>query len=170
MAKAKNPQHPASGPRLTDGMKLALGIALNEVFVENVEAAVEDAHDLLHGGDLGATYQGFHRGVLDPAGVARHLRDLNLWVTSEHVAKLFASATPTSTVADVGCDLVDAVSLAAGIELAEAILRIAIDEQDFVPARTRPWLDVLAPYGARLAAKIEREDADEEPDLAGDLG
>lgn len=168
MAKSKVTK--AAGPaRLTEGMKLALGIALNEVFVENIEAAVEDAHELLGSGDLGATYQGFHRGVLSSTQVAAHLRDLNLWVTAEHVAKTFSAASDTDSVANVGCDLVDAVGLAAGIELAEAILRIAIDEADFVPARTRPWLDVLAPYGAKLAEKIANDDSDEEEDLAGAL-
>ncbi len=167
-AKKTNAKKTGKGG-LSEGMKTAFSIAANEIFYENVGEAVEDPKGLLKSGDLGATYQSFHRGVLDEAGAAKVLTDLAPWLTPSLVAKTLARAKGDSA-ADFGCDLVDAVALSAGVEIAEAILQIAIGKESSVNARLEPWLEPIRTLAKRLAAKIEANDTDEEEDVATSFG
>lgn len=163
-AKKTNTKKSAKGG-LSEGMKTAFSIAANEIFYENVAEAVENPKALLRSGDLGATCQSFHRGVLDEKGASKVLEDLAPWLTPSLVTKTLARAKGDSA-ADFGCDLVDAVALAAGVEIAEAILQLAIGKESSVNARLEPWLEPIRTLAKRLAAKIEANDTDEEEDVA----
>ena len=152
-------------PELTEGEKTAFMIAANEVFFENVTRAVEDAGELLESGDLGATYQGFHRGLLDAETAAARLDSLEAWVTAPLVRKVLARAQ-SSSAADFGCDLVDEVTLAAGIDLAEAVLLIALGRDGEVEPAVQPYLAHIRALAARLTEKIASHDTNEEEDVA----
>ena len=154
------PASPADGS-CSEGVKVALAIALDELFVENVSMAVEAPEALLDGGQLGVTCQGYHRGALDAAAAAAMLRDLSPWISGDLVAETLTLGGASSAL-DLACDLVDAAGIAAGVELATAIVRLALSQHDRVPPRARPLLAMLAPYAARLAAKIEAGDTTEE--------
>ncbi len=146
---------------LSDGKRVALAIALDELFVENVVDAVERPADLLARGTLCATCQGYHRGLLDAAGAAAMLRDLAPWLSPDLVIDVLERARGASA-ADLGCDLVDAAGIAAGADLARAIVCLATDQPLLVPERASDWVAILAPYADRLAAKIASRDTSEE--------
>lgn len=156
-----------SKSRLPDGMKTAFMIAANEIFFENVEAAVDNPRALLKSGDIGATYQDFHRGVLDEKGAAKVLVDLAPWLTPRLVSNTLAKVKKGLSAADFGCDLVDAAALAASIEIAEAILQLAIGNESAVNERVKPWLEPIQKLATRLEAKIEANDTDEDEEIAG---
>lgn len=162
--KASTAEKAGAPKKLPPGIETALMIAANEIFYENVGQAVEEPDELLESGDIGATYQGFHRGVVDAAGAAKILEDVTPWITPKLVVGTLTRAAGDSA-ADFGCDLVDAVTLVAGIEMAEAIVLLALDREDDVGERVRPWLPRLRSLGAHLAAKMKAGDTDEEEDV-----
>lgn len=156
-------------PELPAGIGLAFCIAANEVFFENIEAAVESPKELIKSGDLGSTYQGFAEGELDETSATQQLADLSAWMTPK-IEKAVEKRNPTRTAAQLAGAKLDAVSLIAAVEIAEAILWVALKREKKLSERTLPYLEVLRPLGALLAEKIENEDTTEEEDTASWFG
>ncbi len=163
--KPTKPAKAAPSKKLPPGIETALMIAANEVFYENVGQAVEEPEELLESGDIGSTYQGFHRGVVDAEGAAKILGDVAPWITPKLVVGMLAKARSDDSAADFGCDLVDEVTLSAGIDMAEAIILLALGREGDVNEHLEPYLPRLRPLGAHLAAKMEAGDTDEEEDV-----
>ena len=161
---AQGPKKKAT-PALSQGLKTAFAIAANEVFYEWVSEAVEHPRRLLKSGDLGSSYQGFHGGLLDAQGAARVLDGgLAPWLTPPLVTRTLAASR--GSAADLGCALVDAVTLAAGVEIAEAILLVALGREAELGAHLAPLLPHIRPLADRLASKIEEQDTDEDEEIA----
>jgi len=154
-----------AAPQLSQGLKTAFAIAANEVFFEWVSEAVEHPKRLLKSGDLGSTYQGFHGGLLDAEGAAKVLDGgLAPWLTPRLVTRTLAASR--GSAADLGCALVDAVTLTAGVEIAEAILLVALGREAELGAHLAPLLPHVRPLADRLASKIEEQDTDEDEEIA----
>lgn len=168
MATKTTPKRAAkkAGPKLSQGLKTAFAMAANEVFFEWVSDAVEHPERLLKSGDLGSSYQGFHGGLLDAEGAAKVLADgLVPWLTPALVTGTLAAAG-SGSAADFGCKLVDVVTSAAGVEIAEAILLLALGRGAEVKPHLHPYLPIIRSLADRLAAKIEAEDTDEDEEIA----
>ena len=145
---------------LPEPIREALSIAATEIFLENIEAAVEDAAGLLEDGGLGSTYQGFHRGLITPKQLADSLEHLGPWAEAATLGRAFKHARADLTVGDFAGDLYDTILITAAVDMAEGILRTVIGEPP--SPRVQPYADAIEVLAARLSQAIESGDSSEQ--------
>jgi hypothetical protein len=136
--------------KLPDGLKHAVEIGANEVFVEWLDIVVEDPEAVIDGTDIGSTYQGaLSAKDLSEADAKKLLADLAPWSRDGNA----------KTHAGVLEDL-EARLLAAGIEFAHGLIALASD-LDRVPERVKPFVGELTPLVEELEQAISDGSFDE---------
>jgi len=152
-------------PLLNEGLKTAFSIACDQVFFEYIDEIVEDASEFLKSGNLGSTCEGFHRGTLKPKQAAARCKELGAWLESKVVTRAL-SKIGTESAADFACDLVDDLAVAAAIDLAEAIIWVAMGKEQKASARAMVYADTIRPLAKKLAKKIENGDTAEDESIS----
>lgn len=135
---------------LPDGLKHAIEIGANEVFVEWLDTVIENPDAVIDGSDIGSTYQGvLSEKDLSEADARKLLADLAPWDRGGH------AKTHAGVIEDLEARL-----LAAGIEFAHGLIALATD-LDRVPERVKPFVSELTPLVEELEQAISDGSFDE---------
>jgi len=122
---------------LPEGIKHAVSMGANEVFIEWLDAIAEDPESVLD--DLGSTYQGIMTpDLITEPDARRMLGELAAWNTAPLPANHGALV-----------ERLQELQVMAGIEFARALIALALGNDD-VPDRVKPYEDELGPLVSEL--------------------
>jgi hypothetical protein len=134
---------------LPEGIKHAVSMGANEVFIEWLDAIAEDPESVLD--DLGTTYQGVMTPeLISETDARRMIGELGAW-----------NSAPTPTGHGALVTRLQELQVSAGIDFAKAMIALALGNDD-VPDRVKPYEDELAPLVSELKQALADGSFDED--------